>query len=100
MAELQQALGDLVAGLPEPIERAVDLENALRVDKKLGWQVFRIVRSSSLAEVANVPSRRSASRFLSAAKARGLPSATIENVRAAFRRFDEFAAEHGGDREG
>ena len=100
MANLQRALADLVTALPDPIERAVDLENALRVDKKLGWQVFRLARSASLAEAANVPSRRSGARLLAAAEARDVPRPVIENIRAAFRRFEEFAAEHGGDREG
>lgn len=100
MIELQSALAKLVAHLPENVERAVDLERSLHLDKKLAWQVFRLVRSASLGEAANVPSRRSADRLLKAAKAQRVPDGIVHQAAEALRRFEEFASLHGGDREG
>ena len=100
MNEVQESLAELVDSLPETIRRAVDLERALRLEKKLAWQVFRLSRSESLREVGNMPSRASLERVLEAARRKHVPRAVTERVNTAFTRFDDFAEAHCGDRAG
>jgi hypothetical protein len=101
MSDLHQALTELVAGLPGPVHRAVDLERALGLDKKLAWQVFRLARSTHpLAEVRNIPARSSIRRLLQAARRRRAPKAVIDRLDVAFAKFDRFMLMHAPDREG
>jgi len=99
MEGLGSALAELLAALPDRVDRAVDVERALELDKKLAWQVFRLARAQTPTEVAKVPAARSVQRLLSQAKRRRLPAAAIERVRDAFERFEAFAATQAGDRE-
>lgn len=99
MQELGQALSGLLASLPEPVERAIDVERALEVDKKLAWQVFRLARDQTPAEIGRVPASRSVKRLLAAAKRRQVPGAIADRVREAFEGFEAFASAHAGDRE-
>jgi len=99
METLRAALSDLLSALPGPIERAVDVERALELDKKLAWQVFRLARSRTPAEVAKVPAPRSVARLLSAASRQQVPEELLARVRGAFEQFDAFAAAQAGDRE-
>lgn len=96
--ELREALSELIARLPEQVDRAVDLERALRLDRKLAWQVFRLSRSTGLGEVGNVPSLISAARVLEAARGRQVPESVIQRAQAAFEQFEAFAIEQCGDR--
>jgi hypothetical protein len=101
--ELRQTLAELVESLPESVgvaARAVDLERVLRVDKKLAWQVFRLVRSEGLGEVAKVPTPPAVRRLLAAARMQGVPEEVTRHVADVFERFERFAAAHGGDRQG
>jgi len=100
MGRIQSSLSDLVEALPETIRRAVDLERALRLEKKLAWQVFRLSRSTDVSEAANVPSLVSIARLTDAARKRGVPEKTLARVRKAFEEFENFASIHGGDRQG
>jgi len=101
MADLQRALAALVASLATPVRRAVDLERALRVDKKLAWQVFRLAASSHpVAEVQNLPARPSIDRLLAAARKQQVPASILHQVETSFQRLDRFMLVHTGDREG
>lgn len=99
MESLGSALAGLLAVLPGPMDRAVDVERSLDLDKKLAWQVFRLARSQTPAEVGRVPAARSVRRLLTAAKRRRVPTELIEKVREAFEGFEAFASAHAGDRE-
>lgn len=99
MESLGGALSSLLAALPGPIDRAVDVERALNLDKKLAWQVYRLARQPSPTEVAKVPAPRSVRRLLAAAKRLRIPADLTDKVRLAFEQFEAFAAEHAGDRE-
>ncbi|MEX2219823.1 MAG: hypothetical protein WD749_13815 [Phycisphaerales bacterium] len=98
--DLRAALDDLIARAPGRPEKAVDLERALGVSKKLAWQVFRIVRSEDLSEIANIPSPASARTLLAAARKHGVPARLRDRAAAAFARFDRFAADQADDRAG
>ena len=98
--DLLAAVRDLTRALPESIRRAVDLERALRIERKLAWQIFRLSRANGLAEATNIPSLASALRVCDAARARGVPEPVLEQFKRAFERFENFAIEQCGDRAG
>lgn len=98
MVDLRDALVALIEALPEQIFRAVELERALRLDRKLAWQVFRLSRGGGLSEVGNVPSLTSAARVVEAARSRGVAVRVTERVLSAFEQFEAFAIEQCGDR--
>lgn len=101
MADLHGVLAELVAAIPGPVRRAVDVERALGLDKKLAWQVFRIARSTHpLAEVQNLPASASVRRLLAAARKRRVAPATVARLERSFERIDRFMLTHAGDREG
>jgi hypothetical protein len=99
VGEMRSALAELVAALPGPVSRAVDLERQLEVDKKLAWRVFRLVNSSGLSEAAQVPGRPAVRRLLAAAESCGAPASVIGRIAAASERFERFASMHGETRE-
>jgi hypothetical protein len=99
MAELQQACAALIGAVPGNITRPIHLERALRVDKKLAWQVFRIARASHpLAEAGNVPPRTAITRLMHAAERAKVAKATLDLLAKAFERFEAFVSHHGEDR--
>jgi hypothetical protein len=100
MTEIQRSLAALCDVLGEPIHRAVDLERALKLDKKLAWQAFRLTRSPSLAFAGNVPPRSSVRRLVEAARRRQTPDPVLRRVAEAFDAFEQFVATHAGDRAG
>ncbi|MBL8999640.1 MAG: hypothetical protein JNK25_00725 [Phycisphaerae bacterium] len=98
MINLQASMKELITALPGTIRRAVDLERALGLEKKLAWQAFRLSRGTGVGELVNIPSLASAARLSEAALARGVPSVVVEQVSAAFERFESLVADHCGDR--
>lgn len=100
MQDLRQALADVLGCVPGRHQRAVDVERALGLNKKLAWQVFRILNSETLSDIANVPSAASARTLMAAASERGVPAGVLKRVARAFERFDEFATTQAEDRAG
>lgn len=101
MSELQNASRQLLAALPEPIDRAVDLERSLGLDKKLSWQIFKIARATPypMAEGLNIPTRPSIRRLILAATKKNVPASVTDEFSRAFESFEEFVTRHAGDRE-
>lgn len=100
VGELQSALVDLIKHLPGGGGRAVDIERGLGLDKKRGWQLYKVATSRSpLAEISNIPGSLTMKRVLTAAARRKIPRETIDRVALAFERFESFVGEHGRDRE-
>ena len=99
MSRLRLALGELIAAIPQPINKAADLHRALGVDPKLGWQVFKVVNAvNTVGAGVNVPKRVSMQRLLKAAAGRGVPAHVIDHTSAAFDEFENLVTEHAGDR--
>lgn len=99
LRELQGALGAMVSRLPGKNARAVDLQRALGIDKKLGWQLFTFVSAAHpLEEIANVPSAASMRRIIQAAARRKVPASVTQGAATAFERFEAFVVENGADR--
>src|SRR3954468_1712033 len=90
MEDLQVAVREVISSLPQAVRRAVDLERALELERKLAWQVFRLSRATGLSEVTNVPSLGSGLRVAAAARARGVPDPVLERFRQSFERFESF----------
>ena len=100
LTEVRLALAELLAGLPKPVRRAVDLERSLGLDKKLAWQVFRVASASDPhAEVLNFPAASSIRRLLDAARKRRVAGEVVGRLGAAFERFETFTLVHARDRE-
>lgn len=100
LGEIRAAFADLLADLPPPMDRPVDLEQALGLDKKLAWQVVRVAQSAQpLGEVHNLPARSSVRRLLEAARKRRVSMRVIDRLETAFARFDQFALVHAGSRD-
>jgi hypothetical protein len=99
MADLQHACAALMHAVPGAISRPIHLERALRVDKKLAWQVFRLARAPQpLAEAGNVPPRSALIRLLAAADRAKVPTSIVAQVESAYERFETFVSHHGEDR--
>ncbi len=100
LAEIRLALAELIAGLPTPVRRAVDLELTLGLDKKLAWQLFRVAHAPHpYAEVQNLPAPSSIRRLLDAARKRRVSDHVVARLGAAFQQFDSFESVHARDRE-
>lgn len=100
LGDLRAALSELIAELPPPVLRAVDLEQSLGLDKKLAWQIFRVVQSPHpLGEVHNIPARSSVRRLLVSARKRRVSMRVIDRMDTAFATFERFVAMYAGNRE-
>lgn len=100
LAELGASLRGLLGHLSTPAHRAVDVQGALGLDRKLAWQVFKLAHAAHpLAEADKVPARRSMERLLGAAQSVA-PLPVVDRVSAAFDRFEAFVAAQGEDRAG
>lgn len=98
--ELQASLAELVSHLPGKGARAVDIERGLGLDKKRGWQLYKVATAPTpLAEIAHIPGSLTMKRILTAASRRKLPRESVDRLGKAFEQFEAFVQEHGGDRE-
>lgn len=99
MGAFQAALQELVTHAPGTGQRGVDLQRSLGLDKKLAWQVSKLIRAvRPLSEVAHVPPRSSMERLVAAGENQGIAEDVLNRVNAAFESFERFVEEHGGDR--
>ncbi|MCX5688720.1 MAG: hypothetical protein NTV94_02825 [Planctomycetota bacterium] len=101
VARLQRSFAAIIAAATGPIERAVDLERAMGLDKKLAWQIYRIAAASSpITEVRNIPASSSIRRLKECARRKKLDKAIIDELSTAYEEFEAFASVHAGTREG
>lgn len=99
VGELQAALAELLASIPGGASRAVDIERTLGLDKKRGWQLYRIATAATpLSEIANIPGTATMRRILAAAAKKNMPPAAIERAASAYKLFEAFVDENIGDR--
>lgn len=100
LGDLQAAIADLLAHLPGAGERAVDIQRDLGLDKKRGWQLYKVAKAESpLAEIDNIPGGPTMRRILTAAARRKVPRMVTERAASAYERFEALVDEHGGDRD-
>src|SRR6476469_1645215 len=100
MSGLCAALSKLLFKHPAAIEKAADLERALRIDSPLAWRVFRIARAVDPAEaVEHLPTVNQLRRAV--AQTSGIaPPAAVEAATAAVERLGDIMTSLGGDQRG
>lgn len=93
------ALESVLRALPEQPASAAGLAKFLGLNRKIAWQVWRIVETGEEEMPAQVlPGPTALEGFLRACGARGVPPDRLEAAREASRRFEDLAVLHGGDR--
>lgn len=99
LASLRLSLHAVTESLPEPADNASALARALGLNRKIAWQVWRIIEDDRCLPPAQVlPGRSALEGFLRACGHKGVPESMLNSVRVALRRFDDLALLHGGDR--
>jgi hypothetical protein len=98
MRDLRRATSSVLAALPR-VERAVDVAEALHLDRSLAWKVWKVGQGEGdLPSPAHIPGRSGFERFLEGAAAAGVSRAVVDAAGAAFREFERLTAVHAGDR--
>lgn len=99
LKRLQTALAEVIGLIPGEVDKAADLERALKIRKTLAWQVFRVAAAANpMLEAANLPGPFAMTRFLSAARSAGVPKAKVEAVSTALGDFKRLVKTHAGNR--
>ena len=99
LRDLREAFLHLIESLPNPTQRAADLDKALGVSRTLGWQIHRLATSETpLAAGMHVPGFAAVQQVLRAAKSAGAPDTTLRDAGLAMDAFEAFVEEHAGDR--
>jgi len=99
LQELRSAFLHLIEALPNPTDRAADLDKALGVSRTLGWQIHRVATCESPLEAGiQVPGMNAVQQVLRAARGKGVPEAMVRDVIKAMDTFEAFVAQHAGDR--
>ena len=97
--ELRRAVSEVVSSLPARATRATELADALRLDRSLGWKVWKVAfGTDALPAAKHIPGRVGAATFMSAAREAGASAASLESVAAAFQAFERLTRTHAGDR--
>lgn len=99
MKALRSSFGRLVAAVPGPVHRAVDLRRALGLSAELSWQVFRVATATDASTIAPfIPKPGSIKRLVEVAGARGVSPTIIHAVRDAHEQYERVMVQHAGDR--
>lgn len=100
LAKVQSAFTAMIAEARcGSAQTAAELERALGLDKKLGWQVYRVVNApNAMAAGFAVPSAVSTRRLVAAARKRGASAKAASRVEKAVDQFDLMVREHADDR--
>jgi hypothetical protein len=98
-SSVRDALAQLVASIPAPISRPYDLQRTLKIDSKVCWQVFNVIRGGDpLSGARHIPGAPSLRRLLKATARLKVPAPVIESVNSAIDRFNGIVESHAGDR--
>lgn len=100
LARLQSAFAAMLAEsrCPAPLN-AAEVERALGLDKKLGWQTYRVVNApNAIAAGFAVPSIVSTRRLAAAARKRGASAKSVAQVQKTVEEFEQFVRTHADDR--
>lgn len=99
LVEVQEAFAAMVDALPGPIRTAADVQRAFGVDKKLGWQVYRVATAPNpMAAGTAVPAQVSIRRLAGVARKRGMATDLVARMERAIQRFEELVHDHAEDR--
>lgn len=99
VARVRQAFVNILRALPQPVRRACELHRALRIDKGLGWRIFKVIGSRDpFAAARYVPGASGVKIFLQAAQKQGVPVALTDSVTAAISDYRKLQRVHAGNR--
>lgn len=103
LEHMRLALANVIAALPESGKSASALARSLGLNRKIVWQVSRLVGADGehitpASATQLLPGAAALEGFLEACQARGVPGDLVDAVRDASRRIDDLAVLHGGDR--
>jgi hypothetical protein len=97
---LPPALAAILGELPQPVQKASQLQRALHLDKKLSWCIFNAAGATDIAALPSLlPGRRAMERFFMAAAAEGVSSASIDRARTMYEAFERAVSRHAPRRE-
>lgn len=98
LSALKLALGEVLQALPVQATTAAELAKVLGLNRKIGWQVWRMADPEDHSPLQVLPGPVALEGFLQACGREGVAVPLLDGVRAAIRRFDDLAELHGGDR--
>jgi hypothetical protein len=98
-SSVRDSLARLVESIPASICRPYDLQRALKIDSKVCWQVFNVIREADpLASARHIPGAPSMRRLLKATARLKVPAPVIDSVNTAIDCFNGIVESHAGDR--
>jgi hypothetical protein len=98
--DVRTSFGRVISGLPQRIQRATELCEALGLSTKLGWQVWRLTTDPNpLLAARFLPGSAGVKLFLKAAARAGVARDAIESARTAAKRVGDLVSVHAGGRE-
>jgi len=97
---LRKAIGIVVNKLPERIDSPHDVYQVLKLDKKLGWRIYKIIHEDDLFFAAQfVPGKHSFGRFIKSCKTMGVEKKYLDSALNAVEEFYDIIDIHSGDRQ-
>ncbi|MHC5004113.1 MAG: hypothetical protein ACYTJ0_13430 [Planctomycetota bacterium] len=94
------SFADVVEAATGRIPNAAEFCRLLKIDKKLGWKISKVVQTTDVfAVVPHIPGSAGVGIFLDAAAHRGASEPLIERAREAFTSFERLISTHAGDRQ-
>lgn len=100
-SRVRSATGEILAALPG-VRRPSDLRDALKIDYRLSWRLFKVaedgVGNELFAIGSHIPGTVAMGRFLDRAKCHGIPHELIQAARDAGAEFDALVKRHAPNR--
>lgn len=99
ISQLSLALQDMCEQIPGGARKSYNVHNALGIDVKLSWQVYKLAGNSDpFALAPHVPVATSMRRLLEAAANYGIDSQRIDKVQKAYKEFEGLVVRHAKSR--
>ncbi|MBU6414128.1 MAG: hypothetical protein KGS45_11720 [Planctomycetes bacterium] len=99
VAALRQAIGAILAAIPQPSNKAADVARHFGLPRKLGWQIWKVFASEDpLTAIQHLPSPAGFESFLQSARGLGASESILTSARAAASGVDAVVARHADDR--
>jgi hypothetical protein len=99
LIRLRSAYAALIETIPDGGRSAIQVERALKLNKKLAWQVYRVATAEDpLSSGARAPGEAAARQVIQAARAQGVASEITERIQTATRDFHDAIDRHADDR--
>ena len=96
---VRTAFSEILDVLPNRVRRPNEVAKALGIDRKLGWNIYKVVQTSDPFMAADhVPGSSGTHIFLDAARAARVPAERIDAANRAIADFERLIEVHAGDR--